>query len=395
MRKEIAFYGGSFDPFTEGHRLCLCHAITMYDKIVVGVGVNPDKEYLISAEDRVNLINASLSDFVSMFKHRELIGRDFSLVEQIAAERLMTNIECVEVISYSGLTIDAAIECKASVLIRGERLVGDHDAEMQLAHINRELCDIRGYNLQTVTFPVSKAELTYVSSTNVKKLIKQGEYIAAMKYVSPSVHNFLCQSVLRKNEYPFITSDLYYSPIVEAFWGRKYHNFSHIAYMLNFLHIFQVLHHEEDIRKKAMKIAILWHDFECFGENPELVSAQKARNVAWEYCFEDADFVKKLVLATNHKDVSIKRYLENLIHDLDLLILGDRKNYGTYAWSIKSECEEKFSYEEYVKGRIKILNVLLDRPSIYLTPYFYKRFEDVARMNVCKERDYWLSKKVC
>ena len=122
MNSRVAFYGGSFNPFTEGHRVCLCHALTMYDKVIVGVGVNQDKKAFLSAEQCVLLIKASLSDFVDMFKHRDLIGKDFSLVETLAAERLMSQPECVKVIAYSGLTVDAAIANDAGVLVRGERL---------------------------------------------------------------------------------------------------------------------------------------------------------------------------------------------------------------------------------------------------------------------------------
>lgn len=397
MNLRVAFYGGSFNPFTEGHRVCLCHAIAMYDKVIVGVGVNPDKEAFLTAEQCVRLIKASLADFVSMFKHRELIGKDFSITEQIAAERLIYCPECIDIITYSGLTIDAAIANEASVLVRGERLVGDHDAEMQLAHINRELCEIRGYELQTVTFPVSKADLTYVSSTAVKNLLKQGEYIAAKRYVSPSVHNFLCELMLKQGEYSSITSGkrTHCADLVKTYRKQKYHNFSHIAYMLNFLKIFKVMNPHKWFPKKEMQMAIFWHDVGCH----EDVSAEMAKDVALKLNFGNYDLVKKLILATNHKeqikdDKDNSFYLE-LIHDLDLLILGDVKNYGTYAWQVRLEYEENLvCYEEYVKGRITLLNSFLEKNRIYLTNYFYERFEVMARENMRKERDFWLSKKL-
>ena len=70
MDYSIAFYGGSFDPFTEGHRVCLCHAITLYNRVIIGVGVNHGKKSLLSPEQRVLLIKDSLSDFVSMYVQR-------------------------------------------------------------------------------------------------------------------------------------------------------------------------------------------------------------------------------------------------------------------------------------------------------------------------------------
>ena len=387
MNYQIAFYGGSFNPFTEGHRVCLCHAITMYDRVIVGIGVNQDKKSFLSPEQSVLLIRDSLSDFVSMFKHRDLLGKEFSLVEQLAAERLISNPECVKIVVYNGLTIDAAIANGAGVLVRGERLVGDHDSEMQLAYVNRELCRIRGYELQTVLLPVSKVDLTYVSSSLVKKLMNEGEYIATMKYVSPSVHNFLCEKVLKDGEYAKITSDTrtHCGWLCRNYRKAKYHNFSHVAYMLNFLKIFSLMHPDKCICKKEIKLAAFWHDFEVKVKDAESCSAEHAWNIAIKLGYNDPDLVKELILATNHRDeFGIKKQASlnlSLMHDLDLAILGDEQNYGLYSWMVM---------KEYAKNRAAFLENFLSKKRIFETQYFYDRFENIARCNLEREKAFWL-----
>lgn len=397
MEKKVAFYGGSFDPFTEGHRVCLCYAITMYDKVIVGIGNNHDKTCLLPSERRVLLIKDSLADFVEMFKYRDLIGKEFSVIETIAAERLISCPECVQVVVYSGLTVDAAITNNATILVRGERLVGDHDSEMQLVHVNNELCKIRGYELQTVFIPVSKVDLTYVSSSLVKTLMNEGEYVATMKYVSPNVHNFLCEEILKKGEYSSITSGkkIHCVDLIRSYRKNKYHNFSHVAYMLNFLKIFKIFNPEQCIHDKEIKFASFWHDILIDVFEPEKCSAGYAWDLAVKLKYDKPDLVQDLILATDHKNEFDNHEVFDLalIHDLDLAILGDEQNYGLYSWMVMSESMgNSCTIEEYAKGREKFLSDFLSKKRIFETEYFYNRFESIARQNLLKERAFWQSK---
>lgn len=399
MNCNVAFYGGSFDPFTEGHRVCLCHAIAMYDRVIVGIRNNHDKNagVLLSSEQRVLSIKDSLSDFVEMFKHRDLIGKEFSVKEVIAAERLIAYPDCVKVVTYNGLTVDAAICNGAGILVRGERMVGDHDSEMQLSHVNNELCKIRGYELQMVILPVSNPDLTYVSSTLVRTLVKEGEYIAAMKYVSPSVHSFLCEEMLKYIEYDNITSEkrIHCSDLVRSYRKNKYHNFSHVAYMLNFLKIFKIFNPEQSIHDKEIKFASFWHDFVTNDYEPEKCSAEYAWKLAVTIKYDNPDLVKELILATDHA-----RELDNhklfdlaLIHDLDLAILGDEQNYGLYSYLVMREAGDNLcQFEEYAKRREKFLSDFLSKKRIFETEYFYNRFESIARRNLSREKAFWQSK---
>ena len=399
MNCNVAFYCGSFNPFTEGHRVCLCYVIAMYDRVIIGVGINNDKKAwaCLSQQQRVLLIKDSLADFVEMFKHRDLIGKEFSVMETIAAERLMSYPDCVKVVTYSCLTVDAAIRNGAGVLVRGERLVGDHDSEMQLAHVNSELCKIRGYELQTVLFPVSKVDLTYVSSSLVRTLINEGEYIAAMKYVSPSVHNFLCEEMLKNGEYDNITSGkrMHCANLIRSYRKNKYHNFSHVAYMLNFLKIFKIFNPEQHIHNKEIKFATFWHDSLTTGYSPEECSAGYAWELAVKLGYDYPDLVKELILATDHKkEFDCQRLFDfALMHDLDLAILGDEQNYGLYSYLVMCEAGDNLcQFEEYAVAREKFLGELLSKKRIFETEYFYNRFEKIARQNISREKAFWQSK---
>ena len=383
--ERIAFYSGSFDPFTKGHLAVLAQASMTFDRVVVGIGCNPSKKAYLTDEEKVTIIDQSIKDLASMYKHRELIGQEISPAEAYLAQ----HPEKVSVITYKGLTIDAAVEWGASVMIRGERLIGDHDEEMRLVQVNQELCAVRGYNLQTVIIPVPDVKLTYVSSTTVRNLFSLGEYVVAMNYVTPSVHNLLVEKSLRQ-EYGLLTEGCNYDAkdLFESYRARKYHNLSHISYMLNFMNIFI---RATDIRldKKAVKLAIFWHDF-YQGEDAEELSSVRAKVAAKRSNISQED-VQKLIMATKHNAIDGQKLdeMSELIHDLDLAILGDSKNYAAYSWAVMCEYTALGRIAGYSGGRIAFLNSLLNKKRIYKTDYFYNRFEKNARQNLKKESAFW------
>ncbi len=110
---RIAVYPGSFDPFTLGHLDILERSVKMFDKVIVGVLVNPSKKCLFMPSDRVALINEVLK------------GRSQ-----------------VEVREFDGLLVDFCWKVEACAIIRGLRAVSDYEYEMQLATINKQLAPI-------------------------------------------------------------------------------------------------------------------------------------------------------------------------------------------------------------------------------------------------------------
>ena len=104
----IALFPGSFDPFTTGHEAILRRVLPLFDKVVVAVGVNSDKKYMFTVEERMARIREMLNDCPT-----------------------------VEVTSYSGMTVDLCHRLGAKVIIRGIRTAKDFDYEQTIAAVNR------------------------------------------------------------------------------------------------------------------------------------------------------------------------------------------------------------------------------------------------------------------
>lgn len=104
----LALFPGSFDPFTAGHEAILRRILPLFDKVVVAVGVNSEKRYMFSVEERLERIRAMLSDCPT-----------------------------VEVTSYTGMTINLCHSLGAKVIIRGIRTAKDFEYEQTVAAVNR------------------------------------------------------------------------------------------------------------------------------------------------------------------------------------------------------------------------------------------------------------------
>lgn len=141
--KHIAFFAGSFDPFTIGHASIVERALSLFDEIVVGVGINPLKTSAEEAERRAKHII-----------------------------RLYENEPRIVVSTYSGLTVDAARDSGATCLLRGVRSVKDFEYERDMADINRQLS-----GLETVLL-YSLPEYSAVSSSMVRELQAFGKDVS-------------------------------------------------------------------------------------------------------------------------------------------------------------------------------------------------------------------------
>ena len=134
---KIGFYAGSFDPFTIGHLHLVKKAALLFDKVIVGMGVNPKKVRTFNNDEMKNAIN-------ELFKNEGL-----------------NNCECI---IYDGLTIDAAKEYNTTYLIRGIRNGMDYDFEENLALVNEELSGLD-------TIYIRAGSYGAVSSSMVKELL--------------------------------------------------------------------------------------------------------------------------------------------------------------------------------------------------------------------------------
>jgi len=137
---NIAIYPGSFDPITNGHLDIITRGAKVYDKLIVAVLVNMDKNCLFSIEERVDLI-----------------------------KRVTKNLENVEVLSFDGLLVDFAKMHNSKVILKGLRTMSDFEYEFQMALMNSKLDS----NIETV-FMMTSSEFSYVSSSSVKQVAKFG-----------------------------------------------------------------------------------------------------------------------------------------------------------------------------------------------------------------------------
>lgn len=127
-------YPGTFDPVTNGHLDILHRAIALFDRVIIAVAYDSNKNTLFSLIERQELLRNEIKD-----------------------------IKNVEVSSFSGLTVDFARQCGAVALIRGLRAMTDFEYEFQLALMNKKLAP----DIETV-FLMTKSEYSFISSSAIK-----------------------------------------------------------------------------------------------------------------------------------------------------------------------------------------------------------------------------------
>ena len=140
---KIAIYPGTFDPITFGHIDVIKKGLKIFDKIVVGVSDESNKNYLFSSDERIDILNKAL------FKDLKL------------------NKKKIKVVSFSSLTTDLCKKFKSNIILRGLRAVSDFEYEFQLAGMNRKLNN----NIETI-FLMSDVENQIISSKFVKEIVK-------------------------------------------------------------------------------------------------------------------------------------------------------------------------------------------------------------------------------
>ncbi|WP_299397021.1 pantetheine-phosphate adenylyltransferase [uncultured Gelidibacter sp.] len=137
-----ALFPGSFDPLTLGHFDIIKRGLKLFDEVVVAIGINADKNYMFSLEERQKFIKEAFKDEPK-----------------------------VKVATYKGLTIDFCKEIDAQFILRGLRNPADFEFEKAIAHTNRKLSRI-----ETV-FLLTAASTSYISSSIVRDVIRNnGDY---------------------------------------------------------------------------------------------------------------------------------------------------------------------------------------------------------------------------
>src|SRR5262245_8093440 len=150
---RTAVYTGSFDPITLGHLNVIQRGSRLVDRLIVGIGVNPDKAPMFTVEERVELIR-----------------------------RITAPLGNVEVRSFSGLAVGFVRQCGAHVMIRGVRALSDMEAELTMVLANRQLDP----EIETV-FLMADTQYTHVSSSLIKQIAPMADDAALARFVPPEV----------------------------------------------------------------------------------------------------------------------------------------------------------------------------------------------------------------
>ena len=146
-----ALFPGSFDPITLGHYDIIKRGVHLFDEVVVAIGINAEKKYMCTLEERMAFIKKAFS-----------------------------NEPKIKVVTYQGLTVDFCKEIDAQFILRGLRNPADFEFEKAIAHTNRKLSGI-----ETV-FLLTAASTSYISSSIVRDVIRNGGDYSVL--VPNSVH---------------------------------------------------------------------------------------------------------------------------------------------------------------------------------------------------------------
>ncbi|MBE0447908.1 MAG: pantetheine-phosphate adenylyltransferase [Actinobacteria bacterium] len=160
----IAVVPGSFDPITAGHLDIIKRASDIYDRIIIGIVVNPSKKPLFSLEERLKMVK-----------------------EEVAGNT------AIEVDSFDGLLVEFVKMHGARVIIRGLRAVSDFEHEFQMAQLNRKLSP----EIETI-FMMASPEYTYLSSSIVKEISQYGGDVSGL--VSPNIEALLRRALAKPGE---------------------------------------------------------------------------------------------------------------------------------------------------------------------------------------------------
>ncbi|WGD35193.1 pantetheine-phosphate adenylyltransferase [Olleya sp. YS] len=137
-----ALFPGSFDPITLGHYDIIQRGVKLFDEVIVAIGINADKKYMFSLEERQRFLEDAFKDEPK-----------------------------VKIVTYQGLTIDFCREINAEFILRGLRNPADFEFEKAIAHTNRKLSKI-----ETV-FLLTAAKTSFISSSIVRDVIRNnGDY---------------------------------------------------------------------------------------------------------------------------------------------------------------------------------------------------------------------------
>ncbi len=164
LNAKHAVYVGSFDPMSLGHEDIVRRGAAMYERVTIGIGINPEKRPLFSCEERLKLVRIVLAPY-----------------KNVAIE------------SFDGLAVDFVRRCKGAVMLRGLRTLTDIEMEFTTCLANRVLAP----DIETV-FLMAGEKYAHISSTLIKQIAQMGHHDSAEKlrafvpepFIQPLINKF-------------------------------------------------------------------------------------------------------------------------------------------------------------------------------------------------------------
>jgi pantetheine-phosphate adenylyltransferase len=150
---RVAVYPGSFDPITLGHLNVMERASKLFDRLIVGVGVNIEKEAMFSGDERLAMIREAT-----------------------------VQLENIEIRTFSGLAVTFVKQCGARIMVRGVRPITDIAAELTMMMANRRLAP----DVETL-FMIADGELAHVSSSLIKQIASIADEAELSRFLPPNV----------------------------------------------------------------------------------------------------------------------------------------------------------------------------------------------------------------
>ena len=152
LSPRIAVYPGSFDPITLGHLNVMERASRLFDRLIIGVGINIEKQTLFAAEERHQLIREATA-----------------------------HLENVEIRTFNGLAVAFVKQCGARIMVRGVRPITDIAAELTMMMANRRLAP----DVETL-FMIADGELAHVSSSLIKQIAPLLDDKELLRFLPPN-----------------------------------------------------------------------------------------------------------------------------------------------------------------------------------------------------------------
>ncbi len=163
---HIAVYTGSFDPITLGHLNVIERCSRLVGRLVIGIGVNIDKQSLFTVDERMELVRQSTA-----------------------------NLKNIEIRSFDGLAVDFVSDCQSRVMVRGVRSLSDMEAEFTMSLANHKLAP----DIETV-FLMAGEEYSHISSSLIKQIASLAGEDELRRFVPDMVATALRERLREQDE---------------------------------------------------------------------------------------------------------------------------------------------------------------------------------------------------